>query len=446
MEWLPLTDEQIRESVLRTVKAGAQRLADPEQVRMEMLALMQARQEAGKEFVPWSAPDLARGYGGFCVLFGAMDRAEPDGGWDLIGHRYLQAMQQVLMEEGVPGPALWSGLAGVILAARALSREGERYVNFVQELNAFFLQGFPNLMQFMEGKLEQGVALQEFDVMQGMSGIGRYLLCFADRQEMKVALERVLRYLVQLCADREWNGHVVPGWFTAPEQQHMASDRTAYPNGHFNCGLSHGIPGPLALLSLAARQGVEVAGQREAIQKIGSWLMRWREQDEFGPLWPARVSWEEYRDGRVQGVVPREAWCYGGPGVARALWLGGTVLENEEWKRTALAAYQGTARRPERDWNIESDTFCHGRAGLLQMVQRMYSESGDAAVGRLRDQLLVRMLERWNSDDPYGYHEAEHGEQQHLAGLLDGAAGVFTVLIGLIQEQDADWDAVFLIR
>lgn len=445
MEWLAVNNETIRKKVLDIVKEGALRLTEPEKIRKDMIELIEARKAAGSEYVPWSPLDLARGFGGLCILFGGLDRAEPEAGWDEIGHRYLQEIQAVLAREGAPGPGLWSGLAGVVMAARALSRDGQRYATFIEGLNSFFLKGFPGMLQFMESRLEQGAALHEFDVIQGMSGIGRYLLCFAHKQEMCLALKQVLNYLVGLCEDRRWDGESVPGWFTTPENQHLGHDRQDYPNGHLNCGMSHGIPGVLALMAVSIDQGIEVAGQREAMYKIGCWLMKWKGQDEFGPLWPPRVTWEENLEGRLKGIVPREAWCYGGPGVARALWLSGVALDCHEWKHTALDTYRGTALRPEGKWNIESDTFCHGRAGLLQMVQRMYSESGDKFLEELRDRLLIKLLEKWNPEEPYGYHEAQHSDRQHLTGLLDGAAGVLTVLHGLVQEYDSDWDSLFLI-
>ena len=445
MKWSQVTDEEIRNKIQRIVDDGAHRLVNPEQIQKDMLELINKRKESGKDYIPWSPIDLARGYSGFCVMFGALDRAYPQGGWDSIGHPYLQKIQRVIMKEGIREFSLWTGIGGVIIAARALSRDGTRYETFIKELNSFFIKSFPSMMQYMESRLKQGISLKEFDVIQGLSGIGRYVLCFIEEKEMRLAMEQILVYLVKLCADKEYKGLVIPGWYVSSDRC-TGYDSKEYPNGHFNCGMSHGIPGVLALMSIALMKGVEVSGQREAIHKIANWVIKWKENDEYGPLWPARISWKENQEGKSRNVVPREAWCYGGPGVARALWLSGNAVNNEEWKSVALETFRGTAMRPDTKWNIESDTFCHGRAGLLQMVQRMYSESGDELIGELRDKLLEQVLDLWNPEEPYGYQEKESSDKQDIAGLLDGAAGVFTVLIGLIQEQDTDWDLIFLIR
>ncbi|GKX31627.1 hypothetical protein SH1V18_41070 [Vallitalea longa] len=445
MEWSQVIDERIRSEVLKVVNDGVQRLVNAEQIKKKMLESIETRKKKGLDYMPWSATDLARGYSGLCVMFGALDRIEPEKGWDKIGYSYLQEIQKEIMKEGIKGFGLWTGLAGVIIAARALSRGGERYENFIGELNSVFLRSFPSMMEFIQSKSDEGVSLDDFDVIQGMSGIGRYTLCFRKELEMRNALEQILLYLVKLCEYKKINGIMVPGWFVSYDK-YRGYGRKEYPNGHFNCGMSHGIVGVLALMSIAMINKVEVTGQREAIHKIVDWMMRWKTSDKFGPIWPARVSWEENIEGRSKNTAVREAWCYGSPGVARALWLSGMAVNNEEWKEVALDTFRGTALRPMDKWNIESDTFCHGYAGLLQMVQRMYSESGDELLGDLRNNLAERVIELWKPNELYGYQEGEKSDKQDIAGLLDGVAGVFTVLIGLIEEQESDWDLVFLIR
>ena len=44
-----------------------------------------------------------------------------------------------------------------------------------------------------------------------------------------------------------------------------------YPHGNLNCGLAHGIPGPLATMSLALLAGVTVPGLAEAVDWAASW-------------------------------------------------------------------------------------------------------------------------------------------------------------------------------
>jgi len=45
---------------------------------------------------------------------------------------------------------------------------------------------------------------------------------------------------------------------------------------HGNLGIAHGITGPLALLAVAMKRGVAVAGRAGAIGRICPWTDRWR--------------------------------------------------------------------------------------------------------------------------------------------------------------------------
>ncbi len=137
---------------------------------------------------------------------------------------------------------------------------------------------------------------------------------------MEAALHEVLGSLVELTGSDE-DG---PRWRTRPDQL-SPDERARYPNGYLNCGLAHGIPGPLAVLSLALRVGTDLPGLPDAVARTADWLTAHRTDDPSGPNWPNAVSLPDGRS--ADPVAPaRSAWCYGGPGVAAALRLAGDAL------------------------------------------------------------------------------------------------------------------------
>ncbi|SCW52559.1 Lanthionine synthetase C-like protein [Paenibacillus tianmuensis] len=444
--WPPLEDAERIERVRSIVMEIAQRLKEPGDIEQFALAQEQEQIEQGKFYIKWDGLQLARGYSGLCLLFGELDRLEPDGQWDVTGHRYVVLMQQALERQGIESLSLWTGMAGVVTGIQALSRQGTRYENMLRSLNDFFLRMFPEYMYIVRRNIKEGALMSDYDVIQGLSGIGRYLLHFKEQPEMRLALTQVLEYMVELYEYKEVQNTQVPGWYISPDRIMSTSDQELYPEGYFNCGVSHGIPGPLALLSLAHQQGVEVEGGREAIRSVAEWLMRFTIKDEYGSYWPAHVSWQEQIAGAASGSPPREAWCYGGPGVARTLWLAGQALGEPAWKQAAIESFLGTARRPEQLWNLHSSTFCHGYAGLLQMTQRMIADTGTAELLPLRDHLVDRIIHSFDASAPYGFEELEAGEKQHFAGLLDGAAGVALTLLAVVQDREPEWDWIFLLK
>jgi hypothetical protein len=205
----------------------------------------------------------------------------------------------------------------------------------------------------------------------------------------------------------------------------------------------------LALLALALRAGFEVSGQAEAVRRLADWLVAHRADDEWGVNWPAVVPLPapgapapDYA-----GLEPsRSAWCYGSPGVARALWFAGDALDDAGLRRLAAEAMEAVFRRPVNKRQIESPTFCHGIAGLLQIVLRLAHDTGVAAFCDAATELVDQLLAAYEPERLLGYASLEPGPNPvDRAGLLDGAPGVAMVLLAAATDTEPTWDRLFLL-
>ncbi|MDX8365447.1 lanthionine synthetase C family protein [Cytobacillus sp. IB215665] len=395
---------------------------------------------------------LSGGMAGYCLLFGELDRFSPDDGWDLIGHQYMVQIQQKVQEQGISTFSLYSGLAGVGMAAFALSRQGTRYTSLITTVHNHIVANLPSFIKYLTNKLNQNdIKMNDYDAIEGAAGLGRYLLLYKEKPDIKEALEKVIQYVIRLSEFKEVNGKIVPGWHIRSENLFLASEREKFKNGNFNVGLAHGIPGPLAFLVLAKKEGIEVKGQVEAIERIVNWLLEWQREDEFGPIWPLTVSWEELIDGKLSknNTYHREAWCYGSPGVARTIWLAGDVLERKSWKELAIESFKATFSRPMNQWHINTPNFCHGYIGLLQIAHRMYLDTRNNEILEGRNRLIDLVLDMYNPEFPFGYYDIRpwEGEETliHNPGLLEGATGSALVLLSLINQNNSNWDSMFLI-
>jgi hypothetical protein len=230
---------------------------------------------------------------------------------------------------------------------------------------------------------------------------------------------------------------------------HDEEQANSYPLGNLNCGLAHGIPGPLALMALSSARDVEVDGLMPAIRALAQWLLSHRQHDGAGLNWPALVplvdGGRELAEGPADECT-RSAWCYGSPGIARALWLAGCALSDDELCHTAIEAMEAVYRRPVRERRIASPTLCHGVAGLLQITLRFACDTGLPVFRQAAADLTEEILAHVDSDRPMGIATVEPtGNLVDQPGFLDGATGVALVLLAATTHHEPVWDRVLAL-
>jgi len=281
-----------------------------------------------------------------------------------------------------------------------------------------------------DGALPQ---LREFDLISGLTGIGTYLL---NRHGGGDLLRGVLAYLVRLTEPLKAGTEMLPGWWSGDSPAGQPSAQ--WPGGHGNLGLAHGICGPLALMSAAIRRGIEVPGQREAIDRICSHLDRWRTGTGTRAWWPGTVSRSEWlsRTSRQRGPG-RPSWCYGTPGLARTQQLAALALSDPQRQQQAEQALVGCVADETQLSRLVDASLCHGWAGLMHTTRRISADSGSDALTVLLPGLRARL--------------DQHLHQQGLPtrpGLLEGRAGVQLVQCTGATDMPLEnrWDACLLLN
>lgn len=164
-----------------------------------------------------------------------------------------------------------------------------------------------------------------------------------------------------------------------------------------------GIAGPLALLAIAHRDGLRLPGQETAIELIVAWLLEWLHEGS----WPSVVTLHRQLRGPDGSTRPdRPSWCYGVPGIARALQLAGIALDRPSWRETAVSVLRRALARPWDEWDLIDAGLCHGWAGMLHITRLM---AADDAAGDLReavDGLARRAVGCFDPDAPFGFRYA----------------------------------------
>ena len=418
----------------------ARRLRDRRDVEAALAAAL--RQTAHPGSVRWHPASLAEGDAGLALACAYFDACLPGEGWDRIGRAYLTAAAEGAGRQPGWPTGLFAGTAGLGLAAWSLSGDDPGDQSLLTAVDEVMLTRVTEQAGRLAG-LRHGMSPSEFDVVYGLAGVAAYLLRRPEGGPAGLALEITVRALVTLAADAD-----APSlWWTPPGlmDEVMASDQ---PYGYLNCGLAHGIPGPLAAMSLALLDGVSVPGLPGAVGRAASWLARHRADDRWGVNWPRSVPLTAEGAVSPGGTAEpsRGAWCYGAPGVARALWLAGLALDRPDWRDLAIEAMQAVYRRPVAARRIDSPTFCHGVSGLLQVTLRFANDTGLSVFADAAAALTEQLLRLHDPGSLTGYRRIEPGGGRvDFPGLLDGAPGVAVTLLAAATEAEPAWDRAFLL-
>ncbi|MEV6303877.1 lanthionine synthetase C family protein [Actinoplanes sp. NPDC051861] len=237
--------------------------------------------------------------------------------------------------------------------------------------------------------------MSEYDLIRGLTGIGAYLLHRGHTHPLR----EVLRYLARLTEPLP-SSPGQPGWWTSDAPSGRPDPQ--WPGGHANIGIAHGITGPLALLALAALRGITVPASSEAITRILLWLDQWQQSAGATAWWPELVTVADARFGSTHQDGPgRPSWCYGTPGITRAIQLAGLALNDSNRTRSAELALFGCVTDDKQLAALDNGTLCHGWAGLVHTTRRVADDARDPdmfPVQRLR-QLQGQRSQPISGDD-----------------------------------------------
>ncbi|MEJ3655470.1 lanthionine synthetase C family protein [Actinomycetes bacterium KLBMP 9759] len=403
------------------VDAVAAGLADPE--RVTRVAHGQCLELPGGRVPVWDPVALSDGLPGIALLFAELAMA--DGSLRPVAHAHLAA---ALNAPAPPaGQGLYRGPAALAFATHCAAGSGG-YATLLDQLDTAVARSATARALSDRERVAAGEAIGwwgGYDVITGAAGLGRYLLARPARADVRSALVAVLETVVAIATAGAW-------W-----ARHGGSSTGA---GGIDLGLAHGVAGPLALLALAERAGVAVAGQHEAAARIVDVLEEQRVLDAAGPFWPSSDGGERTRF--------RDVWCYGAAGVGRALHLAGEAFGQARWTSLARAALAG-ALRTAGSAPITDFSLCHGWAGLLQICTRMAHDTGEAVYSEAAGSIADRIAAGFTPDAPFGfcYTYPQHPLPLDRPGFLEGAAGITLALHShnTGRPPSTSWDAALLL-
>ncbi|QDY75568.1 lanthionine synthetase LanC family protein [Streptomyces qinzhouensis] len=204
-------------------------------------------------------------------------------------------------------------------------------------------------------------------------------------------------------------------------------------HGRINTGTGHGVAGlTMALTAAVRRTGPEPRFVR-ALRHAVDWLVRQSFTDDRSVR-----SWDGAgHDGTppAPGPRPRQAWCYGNPGITWALWDAADALGDERTAAWAVTAFATLADAYDPDYHLYGElpadrlALCHGAAGVLAVADAFARHARLSAAATLRARLLRHLESRLPELDEPSWHH----------GLLGGTTGVLAALLTTGHGASRDW-------
>ncbi|HTI14682.1 MAG TPA: lanthionine synthetase C family protein [Dictyobacter sp.] len=438
LAWQPSLPLSQRERTLANIHIIAERMQNPEYVLSKLKKRTEQSQSAhqGGALFSHSFASIAHFY-----LY--LTRALSEQRWEEHAYTYLRLAAQCTHQYPLEKPGLFDGSSGFSLILSAFSEDEPRYADICHQLQQ---QIASQVITKSWENQDSSVVASDYNIVSGAAGILRYLISLPSPDALiENAILKLLGYLIWLSSE---NTTGCKNWFVGPERFPSKLNHQEYPDGYFNLGLSHGIPGPLAALALAWNAGYHIPGQQEAIRTLSQWIIEHQIYDEWGVNWPATIPLHlSYHAEQWQTLPPaRNAWCYGAPGIASALWLAGDALEDEALHQLALQAIETVLQRPIEQRGISSPTICHGIAGLLTICSRFAHVTHSKLIHEHIPLLTEQILTLCDPNLPFVVQDSDNnGLAIDDPGFLTGSIGVALTLLATSTATEPQWQRALLI-
>jgi lantibiotic biosynthesis protein len=381
------------------------------------------------------------------VLFGYMAAIRNDAAWET---RATDALNQAIESaEARRTRGLYGGLCGIGWAVEhvpaILRTEGDIEPKLSDDQVA--PEDEPDLVADIDDavlrelrSVPPGEWLGQYDLISGLVGYGVYFLERYPRATAREGLELILWHLEAL-ATKTKDGL---SWFSPPRLLPRWQQERC-PEGYYNLGVAHGVPGVIYVLNELARRGVERARSESLLEASVCWLLAQRRP-------PGCRSWfSSWVSSSSESQDSRPRWCYGDLGVLSVLLQVVDRTPRVDWVDFARGLLDHCL-----SWSIDSSIveacLCHGAAGNAHLFNRIYQRTGDArcratAIAWFESALAMRrpdqgvagfLARRQDRPDAPVHWESRES-------LLDGDIGIALALLSAVTSVSPHWDRLLLL-
>jgi lantibiotic modifying enzyme len=349
---------------------------------------------------PWSPLGLSHGLTGGLLFLAMLAQSTGDAG---TAAEYRDALLRL------PDPALtlfdgWYGTLAVLECAETVMREPRLIRDMRAQLAAAFLGEWSDAAR--DGA--------EYDIVNGYAGA-----MIALRHSVDARFDGVFDSVADGLGSPSLEPWCRPSRYTGGRRA-------------VNLGQSHGVPGLVSGMALAAP-----GRYFDAKLAAARYIMHCADVRDGITYWPLeRAAGGEIEKNR------RHAWCFGTPGVTCALLRVAGDIGSAEVRDAALQAFESVGAAPISAWQLADCSICHGVSGVLLCALFIAKRTGSEAAWNLAADCAEAVCDAFDPGRPLGFAPDHVMSVETDVGFLQGVSGIALALLTGAGLADDGWTAV----
>lgn len=382
----------------------------------------------------WEPGTLSHGIPGIILYLESYQKAF-NTNTEQISYKYIVELSKSL-SNGTFNESLFSGLSGMGFSIDLASQDGKNYQNLLKKIDAVIIE---NIYVKIDNLRKKGLNPIDYDVISGLSGIGRYLLNRVQyNSNVTLHLKNILKYFRDIHYSYE-------GWTISRENQFLEKDKEYFKKGNINLGLAHGILGPISLFALSYIQGITIENHRQTLKDMAAYIVENRFCKDL--RWLYRYNFIKEKN-NINYI--RNGWCYGNTAIMRTLFLISIALDDSYIKGLSKDIMYQVLN--DGFVNLISPTICHGLSSHLIMLKLMNLYFKDPNVDDYLEKVEEKILSHYTENDNLNFLDINEKNNSKIKksklGILEGELGVLITLMthknpSLLKGKN--WTNAFLI-
>ncbi len=298
-----------------------------------------------------------------------------------------------------------------------------------------------DLDQYLLAAVEKGI-VRDHELIGGLAGVGFYGLerahCEGGRRVVTAVVETLERQSRLQIDGVSWHkgAEFIADW-----------QRDKLPNGCWNLGLSHGMPGVISLLAFALRENICADISAHLLEQSVPWLVK--QYFQIGSRWHVASTVEGPRPERS-----RLAWCYNELGTTMPILNAAEAMKRDDWRTFAADVLHSLESVSFKESGVYDTgetcdpAICHGIAGVAHLFAHGARELNDESLAATARGWMTTLLDaRSQKHGVAGFPGIGAPDKVTQVrpvtddpGFLEGASGVGLVLLAALADETPGWN------